>query len=319
MNRKLLAAGIVFLVVAVAGDLIISAMPSGELTVVNQWGTQGGGPGEFNEPIGIAVDRAGNIYVADVRNSRIQKFAPDGKFLLQWGREGEGKGEFQKPVGVALGAEGKVYVIDYDLDRVQVFSGEGTFLDQWKKSDGDFGVAAGIGIDVKEGAVYIAEFYGKIVEKFTLGGKFVGKVGSSGRALSGALHYPTDVFVDPKGNVYVADAYNNRIQKFDKNGGFVAKWGGPLGLGLPGKWGGWFKVPSGVAVDDDGRVYVADSANRRVVAMSPDGDFLAEWKIKEESLLFSPTRAAVGNDGTIYAADTARNRIVALKYRRWKN
>ena len=318
MNKKLLAAGIVFLVIAIASEMFFTSAPTGELIVANQWGKAGGGEGEFNEPIGITVDQAGNVYVADVRNSRIQKFTPNGKFILQWGREGEGEGEFQKPVGVALDGEGKVYVIDYDLDRIQVFSSEGNFLNQWKKIGGDFGFAAGIGIDRKEGAIYVAEFYGKIVEKFDLGGKFVAKVGSSGRALSGALHYPTDVFVDQNGFVYVADAYNNRIQKFDKNGNFVAKWGGVLGLGLPKKWGGWFTVPSGVAVDDNGRIYVADSANQRVIAMSPGGEFLAEWKTGEKSLLFSPTRVAVGKDGTIYAADTARNRIVALKYRQFQ-
>ena len=53
--------------------------------------------------------------------------------------------------------------------------------------------------------------------------------------------------------------------------------------------------------------------------MSPEGKFLAEWKIEQSSVLFSPTRVAAGKEGTIYASDTARNRIVALNYRQFQD
>jgi DNA-binding beta-propeller fold protein YncE len=320
MKKWLLPLAVIFLVIAVTADLFFTFVPAGELVVVNQWGKRGGGPGEFNEPIGITVGPAGNIYVADVRNSRVQKFSPGGNFILQWGKKGSGEGQFEKPVGVAVDAEGKVYVSDYDLDRIQVFSPNGAFLAQWEVTGkGEVTVAAGIGIDRNTGAIYLAEFYGKRVEKFTPDGKFIAQVGRPGRVMGGALHYPTDVHLDQKGGVYVADAYNNRIQKFDKNGVFRAKWGGPFGLGIPGGWRGWFRVPSGVAVDGGGRIYVADSANQRVVVMSAEGRFLAQWKTGQESVLFSPTRVAVGKDGTIYAVDTARDRIVALNYRPPRN
>jgi DNA-binding beta-propeller fold protein YncE len=120
--------------------------------------------------------------------------------------------------------------------------------------------------------------------------------------------------VDNTGNVYVADTYNNRIQKFDSSGDYMAKWGGPFGLGIRGEWRGWFTVPSGVAVDGKGRIIIADSANNRVVILSSDGRYLAEWKSNISTNLFSPTRVAVGKGGVIYVVDTAENRIVTLKY-----
>ncbi|VAX24151.1 hypothetical protein MNBD_NITROSPINAE04-1967, partial [hydrothermal vent metagenome] len=206
-----------------------------------------------------------------------------------------------------------------DIERIQKFTSDGKFLSAWGESGkgpGEFVVAAGIGIDKKQGALYLADFYNKRVSKFTLEGKFLSQIGTSGRAFSGALHYPTDAYVDDKGNVYVADSYNYRIQKFSSSGEFVNKWGGPFGLGIRGKWRGWFYVPSGVTVDEQGHIIVADSANNRVVILSSDGKYLAEWNSEGSGGLYSPTRVAVGNGGVIYVADTAQDRIVVLKYKK---
>ncbi|HIE64760.1 MAG: NHL repeat-containing protein [Nitrospira sp.] len=140
---------------------------SSGLTLVATWGTTGEGPVQFREPMGLAFDPEGNLYVADTRNARIQKLSPDGRFLLEWGRPGEGSGEFSKPVDVAVDGKGRVYVSDFDLDRIQVFTHDGVFLNQWGESGeapGQFTVAAGLGLDRKRGRIYLAEFYNKRVE-----------------------------------------------------------------------------------------------------------------------------------------------------------
>ena len=289
------------------------------LALVATWGRTGQGPAEFREPMGLAVDPSGHLYVADTRNARIQKFAPDGSFLLAWGRSGDGPGEFLKPVDVAVDGQGRIYVSDYDLDRIQVFTSTGEYLGQWGesgKASGQFTVAAGLEIQPEHNRIYLAEFYNKRVEAYRLDGTLLFQVGQPGRVWSGALNYPTDVAVDEQGFIYVADAYNHRIQKFSPEGEYVEKWGGIFGWGIPASWPGWFRVPSGIAVDQAGRIFVADSANHRLVALSPSGDVLDQWDLDRPTQLFSPNRVIVGPEGRIFATDTPHDRILVFEFRR---
>ena len=76
-------------------------------TFLLQWGLSGTGEGQFDGPRGLAVDPQGNVYVADINNSRIQKFAADGAFLAQWEQSGSGEGQFAFPAGVAVGGQGE--------------------------------------------------------------------------------------------------------------------------------------------------------------------------------------------------------------------
>src|SRR3989442_10471867 len=85
----------------------VGAQPPVYLT---QWGSQGSGNGQFNYPFGVATDAAGNVYVADANNNRIQKFTAAGTYLTEWGSFGTGDGQFDSPQGVATDASGNVYV-----------------------------------------------------------------------------------------------------------------------------------------------------------------------------------------------------------------
>ena len=96
-------------------------------TFIAKWGRNGGdgtagaGDGEFNRPKGVAVDAAGNVFVTDSDNHRVQKFAPDGTFLTKWGSEGTGDSQFRNPRGIAVDAAGNVYVADQLNNRIQKF------------------------------------------------------------------------------------------------------------------------------------------------------------------------------------------------------
>ena len=190
---------------------------------MTNWGFEGAEPwnppsedGQFYYPRGVAVDRSGNVYVADTGNNRIQKFSPWGWFLTKWGSEGSGDGQFENPSGVAVDGSGNVYVADTDNHRIQKFSSDGVFLTKWGGSkgsgDGQFDYPRGIAVD-GNGNVYVADTGNHRIQKFNSEGVFLTKWGSYGSE-DGQFDYPQGVAVDRSGNVYVADSRNNRIQKF---------------------------------------------------------------------------------------------------------
>ncbi len=82
-------------------------------------GVSGSGNGQFNAPRGLAVDAAGDLYVSEINNNRVQELSAAGAFLTKFGSEGSGNGQFSQPMGVALGASGGIYVTDFNNKRVQ--------------------------------------------------------------------------------------------------------------------------------------------------------------------------------------------------------
>ncbi|MEK7353203.1 MAG: hypothetical protein AABZ77_01690, partial [Chloroflexota bacterium] len=98
------------------------------LRFLRQWGSSGSGNGQFNSPLGVAVDSAGNVYVADSGNHRIQKFTSSGQFITKWGASGSLDGQFNSPNGVAVDSAGNVYVADTFNNRIQKFLGSGQFV-----------------------------------------------------------------------------------------------------------------------------------------------------------------------------------------------
>ena len=112
------------------GDRILRTR-SEHSRVLAVWGGPGQGPGEFRDPRHVAIDKDGNVFVADVGNFRIQKFSTHGRFLDAWGYAGENDGEFQWITGLALDADGMVYVLDARNCNVQKFDNDGSWLETW--------------------------------------------------------------------------------------------------------------------------------------------------------------------------------------------
>jgi DNA-binding beta-propeller fold protein YncE len=126
--------------------------------VLEQFGSRGAEPGQFNYPTSIARDRAGRLYVVDAMNFRVQVFTPQGRYLSAFGRAGDGSGDFSRPKGVALDSEGHVYVVDGLQDVVQIFDADGRFLlafGQPGNDEGEFWLASGIAI--VDDRIYVAD------------------------------------------------------------------------------------------------------------------------------------------------------------------
>ena len=180
-----------------------------------QPGIRGSGDGQFRDPIGIATDVSGKVYVADTSNHRIQEFDPSGNFITQWGSYGFDDGEFNEPRAVAVDSSGTVYVADFG-DRIQKFSPAGAFLGKWGSpgsGDGQFYSPTGIAMD-SAGNFYVADAGNDRIQKFDPSGAFLAKWGSPG-AGEGQFDRPMGIATDPSGDVYVADMGNDRIEKFN--------------------------------------------------------------------------------------------------------
>jgi DNA-binding beta-propeller fold protein YncE len=145
--------------------------------------------------------------------------------------------------------------------------------------------------------------------------RFVGQWGKSGTG-TGHFRRPVSVAVGSSNTVYVVDQDNHRIQKFNGDGMFLTAWGmraeGPiLGSGGAGNTAGQFRVPSGVACDDAGNVFVCEWGKSRVQAFSPDGAFLRKWggEGKNQGLFAFPTGLAAGRGCFVYVADQDNGRV----------
>ncbi|WP_346865908.1 SMP-30/gluconolactonase/LRE family protein, partial [Methanocalculus sp. MSAO_Arc2] len=143
-------------------------------TFITKWGETEGwddpkdADGKLYQPAGVAVDSAGNVYVADTWNDRIQKFTGDGTFITKWGSFGTGDGQFLGPTGIAVDAAGNVYVADTYNDRIQKFTPDGTFITKWGSygtGDGQFWMPRGVTVD-SAGNVYVADRNNHRIQKF---------------------------------------------------------------------------------------------------------------------------------------------------------
>jgi DNA-binding beta-propeller fold protein YncE len=191
------------------------------------------GRGQFNEPWGVAVDRAGNVYVSDTWNHRIQKFTGEGQFLTAWGTFGSTGGElgqealFYGPRTVAVGRDGNISVMDTGNKRVQVFTPDGVFLTQWGGGgvvEGRFDEPVGLAQD-GQGNWYVADTWNQRIQKFSEEFVYQSQWTVSGWGSQSVVNKPA-LAVDPERNtVYAVDPENYRVLAWGIDGAFKATWG----------------------------------------------------------------------------------------------
>ena len=268
---------------------VLPSMASTAPTLLLTWGSGGTGPGQFNIPRSAATDAAGNVYIADFHNHRIQKFDSNGNFLSSWGSFGTSPGQFREPASVAIKG-GTRYVVDHLNHRVQMFDLNGIFMGTFGTKG--FGVGQlyfPLGIDVdSSGNIYVGEKLAHRVKIFNAAGTQLGVFGSFGSG-PGQFNQPHDVALDAGGNVYVVSRQQDRVQKFTSTGTFISQWG------TTGTGPGQFNEPTGLAVGPFGSIFVSDEMNDRVQVFDSAGTYLLEW-----SSPIRPFELAVHTDGIIY-------------------
>lgn len=265
------------------------------------WGRRGSQAGEFNEPRGICVDREGNIYVADTKSHRVQRFSSRGRFIKAWGGKGSGEGEFSEPCGIEVDEEGYVYVADTWNHRVQKFTASGDFVSKFDGRTKGFWGPRDLIID-NRGDIYVVDTGHCMVKKFNRRGNLVSQWGKRGDG-DGEFREPIGIALDSQGLIYIADTLNQRIQVFDSKGVFKKKW-------VVYAWyGEKIKEPY---IDIKGNsLYLTDSSQARILEYSLDGKFLKAWgKPGKGSGRFNcPIGIVIDKENYIYISDTFNHRI----------
>ncbi len=230
-------------------------------------------------PTGVAVDGAGDVFIADKRNNRVVEVPAGGGAQTTVGSG------LSSPGGVAVDGAGDVFIADFGNSRVvEVLAGGGA-------TTVGSGLSYPFGVAVDgAGDVFIADYNNKRVVEVPAGGGAQTTVGSG-------LSYPTGVAVDGAGDVFIADPNNNRVVEVPAGGGAQTT----VGSGL--------SSPFGVAVDGAGDVFIADYSNNRVVEVPAGGG--AQTTVG--SGLYIPTGVAVDGAGDVFIADYGNSRVVEVQ------
>jgi iron(III) transport system ATP-binding protein len=211
------------------------------------------------KPEGIVVLKDGRIVVCDTHYHRLVWFDEEGRVLNVSGRKGEKAGEFFYPVGITKDGDENLYVCEYGgHDRVQKFTREGAWLLEF----GSFGTQPGqfqrpSGLAWNAGKIYVTDAVNNRVLIFTDAGKYEGLLGTPPLAFD----LPYDIACGRDGLLYVIEYGAGRLSRIGLDGKLHGQYG-RMGGGE-----GEFATPWGLTLDSQNRVRIADTKNRRIVAL----------------------------------------------------
>jgi tripartite motif-containing protein 71 len=288
------------------------SLPAEQLLAVNLvLGKTGSEPGSFNEPAGLTLDAAGNLYVADIVNHRIQKFDPEGKFLAQVGGNGAGPGQFQEPWGVAVDAQGNVWVADTFNHRIQKFDPNLNFVLAFGKAASNvqdpepdaFWGPRDVATDA-EGNVWVADTGTGRVVKYSATGALLREFGDMGSG-PGQFTELTSIEIAANGDIFVADSGNRRVQRFNANFDFVAQYGIP----------GWLFVDSlakpYITLLPDGGLVASDPTQNKLFRLDSNGTPVATLDAQDAPLVI-PRGLAFDSRGYLYVAENEPDQVRRL-------
>ncbi len=255
---------------------------------LEETGVTGVGDGQFTDPEDLAIDVRGNVFVADTLNHRVQRFGVAGAappFVRTWGTSGSDPGEFDLLGQLGTDAEGNVYSTDSGNDRIEKFAADGGLLLTIPGVTDVRGVAVG-----DDGTIYAVTPTG------------VSRYGPTGTALgSWPAPDPLAIAISPvTGDVALASDTTDTVEIYSPTGTFVRRFGdtGP-------NCGGNVSAIGGVAVADDGRVYVSDRGGDCISVFSEAGAFVDTFGTPGAGpgTFTSARQITVGPDGNVTIVD----------------
>ncbi|MBL8332042.1 MAG: 6-bladed beta-propeller [Rubrivivax sp.] len=227
------------------------------------------GAGQLTKPIGLDIDAAGQLYVADIGAKAVMVYGPDRGFVRKIG----GDKWFQRLTSVTVDPAGtRIYAVDLggvgsEQHMVRVFDARtGAHLQDIGKrgtGPGEFNLPRDLAIGA-DGRLYVVDGGNFRVVVFDRDGKYLQSFGSVGKQF-GQFARPKEIAADREGNVYVIDAAFGNFQIFNPDGELLLFVGDRSERDAPAK----YMLPSGIAVDEDGRVYVVDQWFRKIDVYRP--------------------------------------------------
>lgn len=272
-------------------------------TIAGSVGSTGSSDGtaqnaRFNQPGGIAVDGAGNLYVADTQNHTIRKVSSSGVVSTLAGSAGQSgqndgtadNARFNQPWGLVLDPAGNLYVADTGNDTVRKVSPSGVVTtlagsagivgsQDGNGSNAQFNLPQGIAID-SAANLYIADTGNNTIRKLTTAGVVTTLAGSAGSGGSSngsgqraSFMQPNGMVVDSSGNIRIADSGNQLIRSLSASGvtSTLAGSAGNVGTSDGSGSNARFNLPKGIASDAANNLYVADTGNNLLRKVTPGG------------------------------------------------
>ncbi len=290
------------------GDFAASApLNSRFFSRVEVLGRRGAGPGEFNKPRSLAVDRGDHLFVVDL-TGRIQKFGPDGAFLLSWQMP---ETKLGRPKGMALDGDGNLIVVEPHYARVNHFTTDGRLVRQWGTRGtnvGQINFPRAVAV-ARDGDLYLSEYSrAERVQRFSPDGKEVRFVIGHAGAGPGEFNRAEGLCVDAEDRLYVADSCNHRVQVFNPDGTFLRQFG------RAGAAPGELSYPYDVRVDAAGHVFVCEFGNSRIQVFDVEGRSLEiiGGPGFAPGQFNNPWSLAMDSAGNLYVADAANHRVQKL-------
>jgi sugar lactone lactonase YvrE len=289
------------------------------------WGERGEGPGQFRSPIGIAINGMDEVYVTDVSNARVQKFAPDGKWLGAFALPRDKPDRAMTMAGGIVADVEGVYVSLMQQGKVALYRDDGRLVREFGRRGSGDGELRGPGGMVwgPDRTLYVADQENHRVQRFTTDGKLVGGWGrygsgpgefGSGQPSGSRFGGPHFLARDRDGRFYTTEGTLGRVQVFTAEGLPLVNWGNKGDQ--PGGFGGYALFPGStfgpiaVLVDNEGRVAVS-SLNDRVQFFTWDGTYLfgLGGKGTKPGEFSRPHGLALDSRGNLYVVDSGNHRI----------
>ena len=254
----------------------------------------------MTSPFGVAVNRIGEVVVADYAAHCIHVFSPSGKKLRSFGTLGSGQGQLRFPCGVAVDSDRNILVVDNGSNRIQKFTAEGQFLTAVGTRGNrplQFSGPRGVSFNTSNNKVYVTDDNHRVQvlnSDLTYSSTFGNHGSSKGQFVS-----PRLIACDRAGKVYVADLGNHRIQVFTAEGKFLNMFG------RHGNGVGEVDAPIDIAIDTSNMVYVCENSNHRVSVFTSEGVFVTSFgsRGRDPGQFMFPCGIAVNSDSVVYVCD----------------